>query len=141
MSTYKRLLNELKQLDYPYKIDIIQNGFLIDFTYKNNDISIIYTDVYPFKPPDKIFINKINVMIIYKNIMDKNKDIKNCLCCSSLLCQSNWSIKYNIKYNIINEIDKIFEYRKYHIYKRLLNLIAIKYTSQDISYMYSYLLN
>ena len=80
-------------------------------------------------------------MTIYKNIMDKNRDIQNCLCCSSILCQYNWSIKYNIKYNIINEIDKIFEYRKYHIYKRLLNLIASKYTNQDISYMYSYLLN
>ena len=140
MSTYKRLLNELKQLELPYVIKAIENGFIINFIYKKSDITIKYSDVYPFKPPKQIHINNMNIMTIYKNIMVKNNDIKNCLCCSSILCEYNWSIQYNIKYNIINEIDNIFKYSKYYIYKRLLNLIADKYTTQDISYIYPYLL-
>ena len=140
MSTYKRLLNELKQLEYPYSINTIDNGFLIYFNYKNHNITIKYSDVYPFKPPTKIYINNIDTITIYKDIMSKNKEFNKCLCCSSLLCEYNWSIQFNIKYNIINEINKIFNYRKYYIYKRLLHLIVNKYTKQDMSYLYQYLL-
>jgi len=64
---------------------------------------------YPFRPPLNVFINDVHYNIIKKRMnpkgvayLQKYKGIE-CVCCSSILCASNWTPAIRIPY-IINEI-------------------------------------
>ena len=106
------------------------------FSYCHN-ISFIFTDDYPFKPP-KIYINNKlyqNILIYQKNAIKKNIyetyfiDATICLCCSTMLC--NWS-PLNKMIDILPEIKTNVEYL--HRYIEILHAKKIKekYLIDDI---------
>tara|TARA_B100000886_G_C20292380_1_gene436006 strand:- start:193 stop:654 length:462 start_codon:yes stop_codon:yes gene_type:complete len=139
--SYKRIINELKNFEYDYKLFIQENGYLLEFKLNNHLIKIIFSNNYPFKPPSKLFINSINSTDIYKLIMKLNPEIKECLCCQSYLYDNNWYPLITIKNDILYEINLIIKYKIYYFYKKLLKQIISKYTDQDMSYLNNYLLN
>jgi ubiquitin-protein ligase len=118
----RRLIAEYKQLVKRYKIDInvnIDDKEVIHLTFckkstnpRNNDdqYHLIIPKYYPFAVPSMI-INNVpylhhNVMpskrfsIILKKIMGTD-----CLCCSSLSCNSNWKATKNI-INLLTEAER-----------------------------------
>ena len=139
--SYKRIINELKNFEYEYKLFIQEYGYLLEFKLNNNLIKITFSNYYPFNPPSKLFINNIDSIDIYKLIMNQNPEIKDCLCCKSYFCSTNWWPLITLKNEIINEINLIIKYKTYYIYKKLLNKIILRYTNQDMNYLYEYLLN
>jgi len=138
--SYRRISNELKNFNLKYKFNILDKGYNLEFNYKNNNINIFFNINYPFEPPSKLLINNISSDIIYKNIMKLNPEIIDCLCCKSNLCKHNWNNICNLKDNLINEVNLIIKYKLYFYYKKLLNQIINKYTNQDMTYLYKYLL-
>ena len=160
-STYKRLINEYKKVNeineineieeinnLSYKLHTIDLGNImfrcdINFFYKKleYEIKIYYNKLYPFQSPLKLEINNKNIFNMYKKIMSENSTLlkKNCLCCESLLCNSNWNISKNI-IHILKEIKKVIDYDELYIKRKLLNKIASKYTNQHLDYLEKYLL-
>ena len=152
MSSYKRLLNEFKNINFlkeivSYKLYTINAHNImfrcdIDLIYKKikYKIKIFYNNYYPFECPIKIEINNYNIFSLYKKIMQKNNNLfDNCIYCNSILCSNNWNISLNI-INILDEIKKIIEYNKLYIKRILLNKIIIKYTNQNMDYLHKYLI-
>ena len=151
--TYKRLIHEYKKINeiennLTYKLYIINSGDVmfkcdIIFLYNNIEynIKIYYSNFYPFKSPLKIEINNYNIFTLYKKIMSKNSTLlnNNCLCCESLLCNSNWDVSKNV-IDILKEIKKVIDYNELYIKRKLLNKIALKYTNQYLDYLEQYLL-
>jgi len=153
-STYKRLINEYKKINeikeinnLSYKLHTIDSGnvmFRCDINFFYNkleyEIKIYYNKLYPFQSPLKLEINDNNIFSLYKKIMSKNSTLlNNCLCCESLLCNSNWSASKNI-IHILQEIKKVIDYNELYIKRKLLNKIALKYTNQHLDYLEQYLL-
>lgn len=159
MTSYKRLINEYVKVNeiiytlapinnFLYKIQLIdmnniQYATKINFSYKRikYEINICYNKYYPFKGPDKLYINGVNIFTIYNKIVNLNNDFfkNNCLCCKSLLCTSNWGINKTIN-DIIKEIIMVIDYEKLYIKRILLRKIINKYTNKDFSFMEKYLL-
>ena len=157
-STYKRLINEYKKVNeineieeidnLSYKLHTIDSGdvmFRCDINFFYNkleyEIKIYYNKLYPFQSPLKLKINDNNIFNMYKKIMSENRTLlnNNCLCCQSLLCNSNWDISKNI-IHILKEIKKVIDYNELYIKRKLLNKIALKYTNQHLDYLEQYLL-
>jgi hypothetical protein len=156
--SYKRLIHEYTKLNieennkpinkFSYKLITIDSNNImykseINFIYKkvNYSIILLYNQYYPFRGPDKLTINGINIVKLYNIIMNKNKDIlgNSCLCCKSLLCTANWSINKNIN-DLIKEILNVIDYKYLYIKRLLLRKIICKYTNQDLDFMEKYLL-
>ena len=114
--------------------NIIENNSRGDFT-------IPCDKLYPFQSPLKLEINDNNIFSLYKKIMSENRTLlnNNCLCCESLLCNSNWGVSKNI-IHILKEIKKVIDYNELYIKRKLLNKIALKYTNQHLDYLEQYLL-
>jgi len=153
-TTYKRLINEYKKINeiteiynLTYKLHTIDSGDVmfrcdINFLYNKleHKIKIYYNKSYPFHSPIKLEINNNNIFSFYKKIMSENRTLlNNCLCCKSLLCNSNWNISKNI-IHILQEIKMIINYNELFIKRKLLNQIAQKYTNQYLDYLEKYLL-
>ena len=142
--TLKRIKRELSLFDtidtIVYKLYMDKNLFVLEMTYKKKYLKVFFCKTYPFKPPYSIFVNDINIDTIYKKIMQKNNDIKECLCCKSLLCPNNWSANLTFRFNVLKEIDQLILYQHYYIYKRLLTQIINKYSNQEMQYLFKYLL-
>lgn len=151
-SSYKRLLNEYKNINFleqivSYKLYTINTCNImfrcdIDLIYKKKKyiIKIFYNNYYPFECPIKIELNNYNIFNLYKKIMQKNNELfDTCICCNSILCSNNWNISMNV-INILEEIKKIIEYNELYTKRILLNKIIIKYTNQNMDYLQKYLI-
>lgn len=150
---YKRLLNEYNKINninksISYKLHTLNTKEMmfrcdINLNYNNltYELKIYYNRFYPFQPPSKLEINNIDLFTIYKKIINKNTELLNnsCLCCKSLLCNSNWKISNNIN-DILEEVKKVIDYNELYIKRKLLNKITQKYTNQQLDYLEQYLL-
>lgn len=155
VSTYKRLINEYKKVyeieevyNLSYKLQTINSGnvmFKCDINFDYNKLKykiiIYYSKLYPFECPLKLEINDNNIFNIYKKIMSENRTLlnNNCLCCESLLCNSNWNISKNL-IHILKEIIMVIDYNELYIKRKLLKKITQKYTNQHLDYLEQYLL-
>lgn len=159
MCSYRRLINEYKNINeivytlipinnFSYKIHVVDNDNIlcsskINFLYKkeNYEIYINYNKYYPFKEPEKLYINGTNIFSMYNKIVNLNNDFfkNDCLCCKSLLCTTNWSINKTIN-DLIKEIILVIDYKKLYVKRILLRKIIEKYTTQDLCFMEKYLL-
>ncbi len=94
--------NSRVEFDYNLKNPII---IVID---KENEIKIKIHNSFPFKPP-KIEVNLepyLTMLIINSNEKKQIlKDMlgKDCLCCNSLICETNWFAQNKIK-DIVDEV-------------------------------------
>ena len=94
---------------------------------------------YPFRPP-KLDINykpyfeylKIENTAFYLALNEYKK--KRCFCCSSVLCDDNWSIFMTLK-TIINEVDEFSDICKEIAYIAMVNVVKRKYLIDDINIM------
>jgi ubiquitin-protein ligase len=127
--TVKRLHNEIIELYSKYKnIKIKYTEKIIYITI--NRIEIHINDKYPFHPPD-VFLFKtpyINHLRPRNEIIRNslNKYIKsNCLCCTSILCFSNWVATLTIE-KILNEINYINELKRIVKYDIAINILFDK---------------
>lgn len=110
-------------------------------TLYDKDTNILYTfnisKNYPFNPP-KVFINNKPYLHylkitsdIFRNELEKYTNTR-CFCCSSLLCNTNWS---PIK-SIINIVDEFKNYRnicKKIYFNLIVNIIKKKYLIDNIN--------
>lgn len=121
-TSFRRLNNEIENVMKYYT----ENGnpdFEIDVKYKlstievslPNEIKIMLPKNYPFHPPQVFIQNKdykyslqCNSKRISNKLKQQNTD---CLCCSTILCDNNWSPAFTI-INIMNEINKTKGIRK-----------------------------
>ena len=137
----RRINNELNRLDDTYcfefeKID--DDEYEITFFINTDIYTFKLLKTYPFAPP----IIKINgrdyyelihkcIKLTNKYIADNGKDTclknKNCLCCTSYGCKTNWSPAICLK-DIIQEII-IFKKHFYDLYK-------VKYVSKILENKY-----
>jgi hypothetical protein len=102
----KRIERDINELKKNYDNIIINDREIII----DNKIIIISKN-YPFEMP-KLYIKNIeyyNYLYInnikINNILNKNLNIK-CLCCSSILCNTNWHPKYSLM-DILKEIESV----------------------------------
>ena len=98
------------------------------------EIKIKYDSEYPFCPPCKILINKINYISLLKCSSSDLKILKinkNCLCCSSLMCKNNWGPTLNL-FNILDEVESTLKIKKGIINYIFCNVIKRKYLIDDI---------
>ena len=127
--TMKRLHNEIIELYSKYKNIKIKYTEEIIYIIINH-IEIHINDKYPFHPPN-VFINKIPYM---NHLRPKNEIIKNslnkyinsnCLCCTSIICFSNWVATLTIE-KIMNEINYINELKRIVKYDIAINILYDK---------------
>lgn len=103
----KRIAYELK--DEQYNLSYQENFAVVDL-YKEDDQFTFKLKFYPFKPPVAFYKNgkKINYnvqTIPYQLLNNYMKTYKECPCCVSFLCPSNWNPTYKLQ-DIIKEYDK-----------------------------------
>jgi ubiquitin-protein ligase len=92
---------------------------------------------YPFKPPNVVFQNRPYREFL--QISHSPQDLKlfkqvsglECLCCTSITCNENWSPGYMMTH-IIDEIRTICKYRRNMIYKIIADKIKARYLVADI---------
>lgn len=93
--------------DYTLKIPIV---LVKD---RENEIKLKITQYYPFKPPEIEVNSEPYIKLLLFNNNEKNKILKDligidCLCCQSLMCETNWSPQFKLK-DIVDEICKNIE--------------------------------
>jgi len=113
-------------------VSIMLNG---DNTLYQFDI----TSGYPFKSPTMLRINyqdyRFNYLKIHseKTVNELKEFIKfDCLCCSTLLCNDNWSPAMRL-IKIIEEVKQIKHCRKIIIHRLLAKKIIDRYLIDDIN--------
>ena len=92
---------------------------------------------YPFKPPKVAFQNRPYREFL--QISHSPQDLKlfkqvsglECLCCTSLTCNGNWSPGYMMTH-IVDEVRTIRKYRRNMIYKIIADKIKTRYLVADI---------
>lgn len=133
-ASFKRLNNEIDNL-ITYYTDKKEPDFEIDVKYKIStieiglpgEINILLPKHYPFHPP-QVFIKNID----YKRSLQcqskkithhlKRRNIQ-CLCCSTILCDDNWSPTFTI-IKIIYEINKTKNIKKRIGYELVLDEVT-----------------
>ena len=95
----KRIAYELK--DEQYNLSYQENFAVVDL-YKEDDQFTFKLKFYPFKPPVAFYKNgkKINYnvqTIPYQLLNNYMKTYKECPCCVSILCPSNWNPTYKLQ--------------------------------------------
>lgn len=112
----------------------------IKLHYNNNTylLNIYYGFTYPLNSPIKILLNNINIFVIYKEIIKKNKELFSDFSCKSHIYNTLDRCK-NVK-DIIYESIKIIDYKILYVKRLLLNKIINKYTVQNMDYLHYYLL-
>ena len=121
-TSFKRFNNEIENL-MTYYTDKGEPTFEIDVKYKlstievslHNEIKIVLPKHYPFHPPEVFIKNKdykrsLQCHSKRINTILKQNDI-HCLCCSTVLCDNNWSPTYTIV-KIIDEVLKTKNIKK-----------------------------
>ena len=135
--SHKRILNELKLLNFEYSFYVLHNSFKLIYYINNYKIRINYCFEYPFKQP-KIYINNIKLINIYNFLMKNNQEyfIK-CLYCNSIFNYWHTSITL-IKIN--KELKYCIRLIQFNIEKLFLKKIIEKYSKENMDYLYDYLL-
>jgi hypothetical protein len=125
---YKRFNNEIEQLYKYYKTNKTPN-FEINVKYKekvielylHDNIKFVLGQLYPFHAPE-VFINEMPYSSYFKSpsprmtLYLKQHNIK-CLCCSTILCDNNWSPIFTI-IKVLDEMEntkKLIKIIKYEI--------------------------
>ena len=129
----KRINKEIRELQdfrgepIQYDPGDINGGMEISMLHSNNIIKFAVPLQFPFKAP-QVYINQkyYRSMLIFnteyfQNILKLN-GIK-CLCCSSLLCTSNWSPSIKMV-KILNEIENNRTLIKAILYTRLVRQVC-----------------
>jgi len=128
-NTLKRIHAETLQLFSKYKtleIKYTEEHIII----KINNVDFHINNKYPFNPPS-VYINSIpySQYLITKSpkiIKIIKKYIKNdCLCCSTIICSSNWSATYHIQ-KLMDEIEHINDVKRIVKYTIAINEIFNK---------------
>lgn len=119
------------------------NTYIEIITPNRNKLVFKLTKDYPFKVPEYLKINDINYRHSIKNMpkridylyyhpndvyfQEKSQlklyDKPNCLCCSTLLCEGNWTPVCTIYY-ILNELNNHNNIKRYIKYKLMLKEIV-----------------
>jgi ubiquitin-protein ligase len=136
---HRRLINELKQIlqkttkdnysnfNYDdYTITVVIDIQTNDCILKTPTLKFKFNDEYPFSPPKcyiKIKNIFINIFVLLKSGTIFNDDMfqvtgKKCLCCSTILCQDNWTPTLRIT-DIVQEVKYMINF-KIRLYKRYL---------------------
>lgn len=136
-----RIVNEMGNLMFQcnsVKFKIIDNEYIFNIEYNNNNYNILLHKDYPFKSPNRIFFNGID----YKQILSiRELRISNylkkyygldCLCCSSIICINNWIPTSNISH-IINDINNTRRIKKEILLRMLCDTIKIKYNCEFLN--------
>ena len=107
MVLLKRIKNEITKIKDVYpNITITFNQPIFNILVNDLHIQIVINDDYPFKAITNITINNQKYLDIILSLEQYyvNKLVGEiCLCCKSLICQSNWSPTIRI-YQIVEEI-------------------------------------
>ena len=107
MVLLKRIKNEITKIQEVYpNIKITFKDPIFNILVNDLHIQIVINDDYPFKAITNITINNQKYLDIILSLEQYyvNKIVGEiCLCCKSLICQSNWSPTIRI-YQIVEEI-------------------------------------
>ena len=144
--TNPKPLSNLKLNSY-----IINNNYfeIIEFKDKNVLVQMIVDnkiveiemkipDMYPFRPPE-IKVNNKNYYHLLKTSNLRKINQPYCLCCSTIICNSNWSPSHGLMH-IINEIYQNIYHKKNIIIVLHLEKIEKKYLG-FISNIKNYIIN
>ena len=135
---HRRIINELKLIQNNYSFHILYDSFKLNYNINNYNIRIIYSNEYPFRQPI-IYINNINLIDIYKYIMENNISyINNCLYCNSNL--KNWNSAITL-INFNKELNETIRLIQFNTEKLLLKKIIDKFSNESMDYLYKYLIN
>lgn len=125
-----RLVHQLNTHNRDYKQYIILENDHIQ-------IKMEYGPVYPFRSPNKIYINGYDYITLLKCQARNLKQIgleEKCLCCCSLTCSNNWAPSYNIC-NLLDEIEHNLSIKRGISDSIHCDVIKRKYLVDDISLM------
>ena len=110
--TKNRIINEIGNLIFQCEtvnFKFINNEYNISIFYNNHYYDITVPQDYPFKIPEKLYINGTHYKKLLSTTEPKiNECLKkyyhiDCLCCSSIMCPAHWSPTFNIS-KIINNM-------------------------------------
>lgn len=123
---YYTLLNELNNKSISYKLDVINDGFVIRLNYRNKLITVYYNNYNS----TKININKES----YDDIISHLKKFYTCV---------NYDVSFVYNFNDINDIVKMIDDLYY--YKKLkVKIIYLKRyidrLNENMDYLYNYIL-
>jgi len=145
MSRKPRIINEISDLyskDFNNINLIKENNNDIVILRKKNEYKFVLDSTYPFNKPKFFYINDINytkiLRINNKKFLIYLKKIYglDCLCCSSLNCNNNWS-PCNRLYHFIEEFNKNILIKKNIYIRYICDLIKKKYNC-EFAYIESY---
>jgi len=143
----RRLINEsirdkwaeLEIVSFPTE-NLIYIPVIDMLTHQKNILNVRYTTSYPFRPP-RVSYNNSNILMYY-GLLSQASNAKinkalmrlssnKCLCCSTILCQHNWSVTNTIK-NILEEFNKFQSIRVRCLEKFWSRMITSRYMVEDI---------
>ena len=138
----RRIKNEIKNIIYPTEIYFTDKELVLLVLLDINIIKIKITSNYPFTCPTYITINDIPIRKYHKYIIDNKRYMKElnneCICCTSLICNYNWSVSNNLN-NLIDECKQIIIYlKKIMEYKMLEKVIKYK-THISMPFIFEYI--
>ena len=120
-----------------HRKDLENNYLIIEVLSKYGNKFIFYIDAnYPFKNPEKIFLNNNNYLNTLKLIKPFRKLLKEtsnveCLCCHSLTCQNNWTPCKRL-WELVDEGDRVILMKKKIFYLYYARKIACDFLTHDI---------
>ena len=96
----KRIVNEISRSNNITNEYFNNNTGILTFIYQDKKaISLKIPKEYPFRPPLDLHVNFIPINYYQmgnKKMISKYFD-NECLCCSTILCRHNWSLKENLE--------------------------------------------
>jgi len=129
VNEFGNLLHQCDSINYKHQ----NNGLYVTVKINQNSYCLNLSRDYPFKMPTNISYNGLDYYKLLITHSDEAKDClkrfyyRDCLCCSSMICNSNWMPTINICH-IINEINNVVKIKKEIMIRMLCNRIRIKYT-------------
>ena len=129
------LLNKHEKVSYT-KDDKVNTLFVEVISKNNNVFNFTINNSFPFRPPEHVTINKksyynvIKIINPYKKIL-KEIDGRECLCCSTVLCDNNWFPTRRL-WEIVDEGDSIINMKKKLFYLYYCRRISEEKLTYDI---------
>ena len=113
---------------------VVNNHDCIIFDNNKINAQIVLSELHPFRPPINVMVNNFEYLTLlrcnytYLKMLNLKKE---CLCCESLTCKNNWTVRSNI-HNLMDEI-----FKNMNIKSRIVELlhalkIKEKYLIDDI---------
>lgn len=106
--------------------------------YDEDLYQFILSNEYPFRSPVTVSVNHIHFKTYLqvhspKTLSELREYYKiNCLCCSSIACNNNWTPSNNLL-RFISEFNSTKRMRRGILYRILVNKISKKYLNEDIN--------